>query len=273
MNTYGKKLICLLAVVLLMLPLQSWFPLSVQASVSQVKDQAGLLSDEEVTSLTGQMERLEAEWKQAFVIVTTRDAQGKDSEAYADDYYDSHGYGENGVLFLIDLDNGQIWISTAGAMIRFLTDSRIEKVLDAGYEALHAGQYARGLEQMLDATEGFLREGIPAGSYRFDPETGNVGRYRSVGMMDVLLGAAAGLAAGCILFFAVRSRYRSKSGSISYSFHNQGNLTLTRQEDHFVNQVVTRRKIPKSPPSSGGGGSSVHRSSGGVRHGGGGRSL
>lgn len=272
MSTYKKKRIRLLAVIFLALPLLTWVPFPVQAAVSQVVDQAQLLSEEEETTLSTRMEQLEETWKQAFVIVTTLDAQGKDAQNYADDYYDSHGYGENGVLFLIDLDNGQVWISTAGAMIRFLTDARIEKVLDAGYGALQAGEYARGLEQMLDATEAFLKEGIPAGGYQFDPATGNVERYRSVEMMEVLFAAAAGLAAGGILFFVVRARYRSKSGSIDYSFRNQGKLTLTREEDHFVNQVITRRKIPKSPPS-GGGGSSVHRSSGGVRHGGGGRSL
>ena len=272
MSTYVRKLAGLLAALLLALPLLAAAPLSARAAVSQVADLGELLSDEEETALAARMEQLEEEWKQTFVIVTTRDAQGKDAEAYADDYYDTHGYGENGVLFLIDLDNGQVWISTAGAMIRFLTDARIEEVLDAGYEALQAGQYARGLWQMLDATEAFLGEGIPAGNYRFDPETGNVMRYRSLGTAEILFAAAAGLAAGGILFFTVRSRYRSKSGSISYPFRSQGNLTLTRQEDHFVNQVITHRKIPKSPPS-GGGGSSVHRSSGGVRHGGGGRSL
>ena len=238
MSTYVRKLAGLLAALLLALPLLAAAPLSARAAVSQVADLGELLSDEEETALAARMEQLEEEWKQTFVIVTTRDAQGKDAEAYADDYY----------------------------------DARIEEVLDAGYEALQAGQYARGLWQMLDATEAFLGEGIPAGNYRFDPETGNVMRYRSLGTAEILFAAAAGLAAGGILFFAVRSRYRSKSGSISYPFRSQGNLTLTRQEDHFVNQVITHRKIPKSPPS-GGGGSSVHRSSGGVRHGGGGRSL
>ena len=91
----------------------------------------------------------------------TRDAQGKDAEAYADDYYDTHGYGENGVLFLIDLDNGQVWISTAGAMIRFLTDARIEEVLDAGYEALQAGQYAGGFGRCWTPLRPFWGRGFP----------------------------------------------------------------------------------------------------------------
>ena len=107
MSTYVRKLAGLLAALLLALPLLAAAPLSARAAVSQVADLGELLSDEEETALAARMEQLEEEWKQAFVIVTTRDAQGKDAEAYADDYYDTHGYGENGVLFLIDLDNGR----------------------------------------------------------------------------------------------------------------------------------------------------------------------
>ena len=161
MSTYVRKLAGLLAALLLALPLLAAGPLSARAAVSQVADLGELLSDEEETALAARMEQLEEEWKQAFVIVTTRDAQGKDAEAYADDYYDTHGYGENGVLFLIDLDNGQVWISTAGAMIRFLTDARIEEVLDAGYEALQAGQYAGGFGRCWTPLRPFWGRGFP----------------------------------------------------------------------------------------------------------------
>ncbi|MBP5793935.1 MAG: TPM domain-containing protein, partial [Spirochaetaceae bacterium] len=65
------------------------------------------------------------------VIVTTSDAQGKSAEAYADDFYDENdfgtGSGKDGVLFLIDMDNRKIHVSTSGSMIDYLEDWRIEK--------------------------------------------------------------------------------------------------------------------------------------------------
>lgn len=260
---------------ILMLLAMFLLPLGVQAEESQVADQAELLTPEEENALTGRMEALEEEWKQTFVVVTTKDAEGKEAREYADDFYDSHGYGDNGVLYLIDLDNGELWISTAGNMIRFLTDARIQQVLDAGYEDIRQGSYERGLERMLDRTEEFLEEGIPGNQFSYDPETGEVSRHRSVTGMEALLAAAAGLAAGGIFIGAVCARYKMKTGTYTYPFRQKGSLSLTREEDILVNQVVTHRRIPKNPPpgSGGGGRSTVHTSSAGRSHGGGGRSL
>ncbi len=253
-----------------------WLPLRVQAGESQVADQAELLTSEEEENLTARMEEMEEKWKQTFVIVTTGDAQGKEARDYADDYYDSHGYGDNGVLYLIDLDNGELWISTAGSMIRFLTDARIQEVLDAGYEDISQGSYEAGLERMLDRTEKFLEDGIPSNQFSYDPETGEVSRYRSITGMEALLAAAVALAAGGIFFGAVCARYKMKTDTYTYPFRQKGRLSLTREEDILVNQVITHRRIPKSPPpgaGSGGGRSTVHTSLAGRSHGGGGRRL
>ena len=91
--------------------------------------------------------------------MTTEDAEGKTAEEYADDYYDYNGYAEDGVLYLIDLDNGSVWISTAGKMIRYLTDARIDAVIDAGYDNLKAKNYADGILEMLNETESYLEDG------------------------------------------------------------------------------------------------------------------
>ena len=74
--------------------------------------------------------------------MTTEDAEGKTSEEYADDYYDYNGYAEDGALYLIDLDNGSVWISTAGKMIRYLTDERIDAVIDEQLLSVHIARKA-----------------------------------------------------------------------------------------------------------------------------------
>lgn len=249
------------------------FPGSVLAEESRVADLAEVFTEQEEAALQGKMEDLENHWKQTFVIVSTRDAQGKNSREYADDYYDDHGFGENGVLFLLDLDNGEIWISTSGSMIRFLTDERIEKVLDTGYGQLQQGQYAEGMNRMLDAVEGYLEAGIPGNQYTYDALTGEVSRHYRITWLDALLAAAAGLAIGGIVFGVVCARYRGHAGDPGYPFRLKGKLTLKQEEDHLVNCLVTHRRIPKSTSSGGGGRSTIHTSSSGRSHGGGGRRL
>ena len=117
----------LLMLLLLLVPVSAW------ADKNTVDDQAGLFSQEEKQELTDRIVKLTTDWNMDFVVVTTEDAEGKTAEEYADDYYDYNGYAEDGVLYLIDLDNGSVWISTAGKMIRYLTDARIDAVIDAGY--------------------------------------------------------------------------------------------------------------------------------------------
>lgn len=240
-----------------------------------VVDQANLLSDREKQELEDKLQELSAKWKQDFVVVTTDYAEGKTSEEYADDYYDNNGYQENGVLYLVDLDNGNVWISTTGAMIRFLTDRRIDLVIDAGYEDLHNRNYAAGFLAMLERTDQYMEEGIPDHQYTYDVETGKISRHYAVSAGEALAAFVIALACGGAFFGITNARYKMKIGSYSYPFHEKGQVRYTRREDILVNQTLTRRRIPKNPPSGGGGGggSSVHTSAGGVSHGGGGRSL
>ena len=98
-----------------------------------VYDFAELLENEE--ALEAEIAELRERWTIDVVIVTTDDAHGKSSMEYADDFFDYNGFGYDkpmgdGVLFLIDMDNRQIWISTCGKAIIYFTDSRIDEALD-----------------------------------------------------------------------------------------------------------------------------------------------
>lgn len=267
MRKYGWMMILILSFCMLM-------PLTVRADDRFVVDQADLLSPEEERRLEAKVQEMSEKWKQDFVVVTTLDAKGKDSEAYADDYYDNHGYRENGVLYLVDKDNNNIWISTSGTMIRFLTDVRIERVIDAGYESLKAGAYGEGFLEMLVQTEVYMEDGIPDQQYNYDTETGKVSRYRSITGGELMFAIILSAAAAVIFVVSVRGSYKTHGG-YTYPFREKGKIDFVRREDHFVNQIVNRRKISQNTSSGGhsGGRSSTHTSGSGHSHGGGGRSL
>lgn len=263
----------LLTILLLLVPVSAW------ADPAVVDDQAELFSQEEEQELTSRIGELTADWHMDFVVVTTEDAEGKTSEEYADDYYDYNGYADDGVLYLIDLDNGSVWISTKGKMIRYLTDARVDAVIDAGYENLKDKDYAEGILQMLNETESYLEDGIPSNQYNYDTETGKVSRYRSITVYEALGAAVVALLCGGGFVVAVLGSYRLKRKTYRYPYESQAKVRFTRRDDQYVNRIITHRRIPKNPPpgSGGGGGgggqSSVHTSSSGSSHGGGGRSL
>lgn len=258
----------LLMLLLLLVPVSAW------ADKTTVDDQAGLFSQEEEQKLTDRIVELTTDWNMDFVVVTTEDAEGKTSEEYADDYYDYNGYAEDGALYLIDLDNGSVWISTAGKMIRYLTDERIDGVIDAGYDNLKAKNYADGILEMLNETENYLEDGIPSNQYNYDTETGKISRYRSITVYEAMGAAVIALLCGGGSAATVLGSYRLKRKTYRYPYESQAKVHFTRRDDQFRHRSITQRRIPREPPSGGGGGqSSVHTSGSGTSHGGGGRSL
>lgn len=253
-----------------------------ETSVSQVFDQADLLSDSEIADLETRTAELKEQYKMNFVVVTTDDAEGESVRAYADDFYMENGFynnGENGgVLFLIDMDNREVALSTAGDMIYYLTDERIDWVIDAGYDDLAEGHYHNCLYSMIENTRSYLEQGIPSNQYTYDEETGKIKKYRSITVTEAVIALAGALAAAGIVCGFIVAKYRFRLGTYKYSVRDKSRIHLTVQNDRFVNQVVTTRRIPKDPPpSSGHGGSSgrstTHTSSGGGTFGGGSRKF
>lgn len=102
----------------------------------RVFDQADLFLEEEEKELQQAIDALREKMDMDAAVVTAEENPGS-AQAYADDFYEAHGFGtgsgRDGALLLIDMDNRELCISTEGKMVRYLTDSRIEAVLDDMY--------------------------------------------------------------------------------------------------------------------------------------------
>lgn len=275
-----KKLNCKMGLLLLFLCI--FLPgILALAEEEQIFDQAELLDSRQIQQIREQTDLLREKHQMNFVIVTTNDAMGKDTEDYADDFYMDHGFYDNGkaggLTLLIDMDNRQVWISTAGDMIYYLTDDRIQEVIDRGYEQLKNGEYAACFLNMLEGAADYVEEGIPSDLYIRDTETGKIVKYRSILPWEAALAVAIALAAAAGAAVWVVGSYRMKWGTYKYPYESKSSMKLYVKNDRFVNQVVTTRHIPRNPPPSGGGGggsvSSTHSSSGGGTFGGGGRGF
>ena len=102
------------------------FPASAASRIIDVYDEADLLTDSEESKL---IDSVTEDYGNALdiniIFVTTDDADGKSTQAYADDYYDELTEKQSeysGILFLIDMDNREITISTAGNCITWFND-------------------------------------------------------------------------------------------------------------------------------------------------------
>ena len=219
-----------------------------------------------------------------FLIVTTDDAEGKSSKEFADDFYDvkfPESSEEDGVVYLIDLDNMEIYMSTSGEAIRYLTDDRVEQILDEAYEYAADGDYYGSFVSFMEETEKYLSKGIPSDQYNYDVNTGEIDYYQEQMRLtfgEVLFALAAALIPAAVTIGVVKAKYQLKFEDFHYDAYTASNVNLSTNSDRLINTFVTHRRIPKNNGHSGGSGgggsrSSVHRSSSGRSHGGGGRKL
>lgn len=259
---------------------------SAKAAEKRVYDDAALFTAEQTAELETRIEEVRESTKLDIVVVTTDDAIGKTSREYADDFYDNNGFGSDkkhsGVLFLIDMDNREIYISTTGYAIDLLTDYRINAILDAAYPYMPEQSYNMAAKAFLDGTEAFVEEGMVEGHYRYDTDKGRIVRPFYYYVVKLMIGMIAGAVVGLVVCTIIKAKYKAKFPKGTYSYKQNGKIRIETQRDDFLNQTVTHRRIPKqtssggssrSSGSSSSGRSSVHHSSSGRSHGGGGRKF
>lgn len=278
MKKMCTRLACaLLAAVLCMLAV---FPALAAGEARRVYDEAGLFSASEAEALEQELSAFREKHQLDFVVATIRNAQGKSTQDYADDYYDENGFGvgedASGILYLIDMDNREIYLSTTGRMIDYMTDSRIDRALDAAYSEVSNGQYAQSALKVVKSVAQSVSAGVPAGHSRYDTQTGKYTKTHTWGLSWKiwLAFSVASVLIGVAVFFAIRKRYATGDTAYVYPLLEKSALQLQVNQDVFVNQNVTHRRIETDTSThSGGRVSSTHTSSSGRTHGGGGRKF
>lgn len=258
------------------------------AQQPKIVDQAGLLTDDAVSTLNEKAQNLADTYGMDVVILTVDSLDGKSSMEYADDYYDDNGYGigenHSGVLFLIAMEDRDWYMSTCGDAIYALTDYGIEAVFSEIAYYLSIDDFDTAFDVYLNTLPNYFSAyaaGTPidgsAGSYdgpgSYEPgkqeetyyyqpleEPNYFGRF----LIALLIGAICALVVVLIMAGQMNTA-KQKSGAQDYL--TQDSFRLHTHRDIFLYSRVSRRRKPEN---NSGGGSSVHRSSGGRSHGGGG---
>ncbi|HIZ44903.1 MAG TPA: TPM domain-containing protein [Firmicutes bacterium] len=249
----------------------------------RVYDGAELLTAAEEEELQTLLTQQAQEARQDLIVVTVSDNEGKSAQAYADDFYDTHGFGyeqENGsgVLLLLDMDGREIYISTAGTAIEEYTDGEIEDTLDVLVPLMQDGAYMEVCRTFAGEAVRCLTGGDTAQNGAYDAGSDRFTEYDAGGEKTNWLGRAgicllgAAVISGIIVFFIARGR-KSRMTAGSGTYLKNGRIDIRQSSDRFTHTTVVVRQIPKDNGSSGGGHSSSHVSSGGRSHGGGGRSF
>ncbi|MCH5299239.1 MAG: TPM domain-containing protein [Ruminococcus sp.] len=234
------------------------------AADARVIDDASLLSDSELTSLTSKLDEISERQDFDVVVVTTNTLDGKSAMEYADDYYDYNNYRYDGCLLLVSMEDRDWWISTKGYGITALTDYGISYIGDEIVDYLSDAEYFEAFEKYSGLIDNFVTEAKNDAPY----DTNHEPKSASDIILAVVISLIVGLVIAIIVTLVLRSRYkpvRLKKEANDY-FVN-GSLILRRSFDHFIYSHVTRER---KSDNSNGSGSSTHTSSSGSIHGGGG---
>lgn len=237
-----KKMISLL-LCLLLLPV-----LMVQADTPLVLDYAGVLSSQEATALAGQAQELKSAYGLDIVVLTTDTIMGNPTpESYADDFFDAN-YGNNGILFLLDMGSRSWHISTAGTASKLLSDDDLMKVEDAVIPWFSDGFFYKGFHVFLEMLPDLL-----------EPE-----EKSSLGELLLMCTIPGAFFAAIALAVMVGTMNTKKPQHSAADYTVDGSFHLRTHQDLFLYSSLSKRAKPKENKS----GSTTHTSSSGRSHGG-----
>lgn len=246
----------------LLLCLSLCFGVCAQKSAPIVVDNADVLSEAEEEKLFSKLVNINEEYNVTAVVVTVDSVGRKTPEAYADDFYDYDGYGKDGILLLVSMEESDYHISTSGDAIEIFTDDGLEYMADKFVPYMSDGDFYDAFIAFSELCEEFLAQA----------ESGEPYDYHNLPKEPFAPGAALliSLIVGFISAFIATAIMRAKLKSVhsrpaASDYVKKDSFELTRSNDIFLYRNLKVIPIPKSESK---GGSSVHTSSSGRSHGG-----
>lgn len=235
---------------------------SVYAEEPRVVDDAELLSRQEISALEDKLNDLWDDYQIDAVIVTADTLDGETPQDYADDYYDYNGYGQDGILLLISIEDSDWYISTAGECIEAFTDAGIEYIGNQITTYMSDGDFAQAFDTFAVLCDDFMTQaqtGDPYDSHNLPKDPFNA-------LISLVVALVIGLIAALIATGIMKGKLKTvRMQAKADDYVKAGSMKLTQSRDLFLYTHLDRREKPKSSN-----GSSTHVSSSGTTHGGGG---
>lgn len=264
-------------------------PLSAAAlsDAPRLTDDADLLTPAEEASLLALLDEQSEIWEFDITVCTVDSLEGKDALTYADDFYDTMGYGytadSDGILFLIAMEEREWAFSTCGYGITVFSDYDLDILADRLLPDLSGGNYARAFEIYVNEVTAILDY---AATYGSDfSESGYIAiethpyedyypdeSYESTPMplgQRLLICLALGVGIAFLVLAGMTSQMKTvRSRSAAGEYTRQDSFHLTHSGDLFLYRNVNRVRRQQDSGSSHRGGGSSHVSSAGRSHGG-----
>lgn len=237
----------------------------------KVYDFAELLTPSEEEQIYNRVQKFINKTNLDLAVVTINDNNKFSAMEYADDFYDYNDFGTDseysGVLFLVDMDTREIYMSTTGKAISMYSDYRIDMTLDAIYQDFSNENYLNGITKFVAIIENYDTMGLPSNKdskYAIN-NSGEV--YRKFPWL-IVFGIPSVITA-IVIGILISKNKLVRVATSSREYLDKDSLKIKTVSDRLVSTNTIA--VPRSSgSSSGGGGSSRHSGSSGRSHGGGG---
>lgn len=250
------------------------FSLSQQVCAAElplVIDGAGLLTETEESSLETAARTLAELYQMDIVILTVDTLSGSPAYRYADDYYDQNGYANDGILFLLSMQEREWYISTCGKAISALSGHEMDLLSEEIIPYLSGGMYYDAFSQYLASLPGYMNMdpgNHPEPEYPEYQTQNDFGEQRTAPnlFISLLIGVAAAAVVVLVMWASMNTKRRQRSAG---DYLKPGTFHLRTHRDVFLYSNISKTRRQENNSHSGGHhGSSVHRSTGGRSHGG-----
>lgn len=212
-----------------------------------VIDDAGLIDNDE--QLSDRLDDIGSEYDIDIVIVTVDSLGVKTPTAFADDFYDYNDYADDGILFLISMEERDWAISTKGSCIADFDDATQSEIVSKMRSSLSADDFETAFDIFADCCEDTLH---------------------SAKVMGIVIPLVVAVVVGLIAALIVTMILKHQLTTVNFqknadSYVDKKSVKITQNQNIFLYKTVSKTK---KESSSSGGGSSTHTSSSGSTHGG-----
>ena len=146
-------LFCMLGILLFSVPEICYAAGQKQPPVAAVYDDGAALLEEEADWIKGIAKKFSEKSGWNIIVASCADAAGRKAETVCQEYFNDCTNGDDGISLLIDLDNREVYLATAGSAISYLDDERLGRILDEASAAAKQEDYAQCFFLMLSGAE------------------------------------------------------------------------------------------------------------------------
>ena len=235
-------------------------------SEDKIYDFADILSDEDEEELYDIVFKYIDDTKMDLAIVTIDNNVKSSTREYADDFYDYNDFKIDGVCYVIDMENREFYISTAGKGLMYYDNDRVELILSSMDDSMFNHNYKESIDILVNRLTFYYNYGYSNSKYEIVD-----GKIVYKTPYVIFFGISFIFAFVVTLILSLRNK-PVKLSRDSFSYLDKKSIKITNRNDSFIRTHTTSTYSPinHDSGSSGSSSGSFHSGSSGMSHGGGG---